>query len=116
MRIAVVGSRSRTDRHTVEDYVRSLDADDVIVSGGCKGPDLWAEEAAKANGLAVDVHLPNLAGVRNRGEASRRYYERNQKVVDAADLVVALVAADRKGGTEDTIRRAVQAGKPVIIL
>jgi hypothetical protein len=42
-----------------------------------------------------------------------RYYARNQRIVDDSDLIVAFVAPDRTGGTEDTIRRAKRAGKPV---
>jgi hypothetical protein len=33
--------------------------------------------------------------------------------VDDSDRIIAFVAADRTGGTEDTIRRAKRAGKPV---
>jgi len=88
----------------------------VIVSGGAKGPDTWAREAAKRHGLKIVEHLPNLEGVRNRGEAARRYYERNQLIAEDADQVVALVAPDRKGGTEDTIKRAIELGKPVRLL
>lgn len=113
MRIAIVGSRRRTDRDAVQACVGALPADAVIVSGGCEGPDLWAEEAARALDRAVAVHRPDLVGVRNRGEAARRYYERNQRIVDDCDRVIAFVAADRTGGTEDTIRRARRAGKPV---
>jgi hypothetical protein len=38
---------------------------------------------------------------------------RNPMLVDDSDMVIAFVAPDRTGGTEDTIRRAVRAGKPV---
>lgn len=116
MRIAIVGSRRRTDRHTVIDYVNALPASAAIISGGARGPDTWARDAAKARGLPYVEHLPDLNSVRNKGEATRRYYSRNQKVVDDCDLLVALVAPDRRGGTEDTIRRASAAGKPVILL
>jgi hypothetical protein len=115
MRIAIVGSRRRTDPESVRAYVASLEPTDHVVSGGAAGPDTWATEAAAARGLPVTVHRPNLAGVRNRGEASGRYYARNQAIVDDADVVVAFVAPDRKGGTEDTVRRAQRAGKPVIL-
>jgi hypothetical protein len=53
--------------------------------------------------------------VRTRTEAVRRYHERNARVVADADMVVAFVAEDRKGGTENTIRDAKRAGKPVEI-
>ena len=115
MRVAIVGSRRRTDREAVEAYVATLPADAAVVTGGARGPDRWAEAAARARGLAVAIHRPMLDGVRSRGEAARRLYERNQRVVDDCDRVVAFVAPDRRGGTEDTIRRAGRAGKPVEI-
>lgn len=91
-----------------------LAAADVVVSGGCRGVDSWAVSAAKARGLAVAVHRPQLGGVRCRGEAAGRYYHRNQVVIDDCDRVIAFPSPDRTGGTEDTIRRAERAGKPVL--
>jgi hypothetical protein len=113
MRVAVVGSRRRLDREAVVAAVRALQPGAVIVSGGCEGPDQWAAAAARSQGLPVVEHLPDTAGCRQRFEFTRAYYGRNQKVVDDCDQVIAFVAADRKGGTEDTIRRARKAGKPV---
>lgn len=116
MRVAVVGSRRRLDRETVEAYVGTLPVSAVIVSGGCEGPDKFAAETARARGMAVVEHLPDLAGCSKRFEFAKRYYERNQRVVDDCDFLVAAVALDRKGGTEDTIKRAIKADKPVNLL
>jgi hypothetical protein len=115
MRLAIIGSRKRTDPETVFAYVRQLPKGTVIVSGGADGPDTWASEAAAERGLECVVHRPDLTGVRSRGEASRRYHERNQRIIDDCDEVLALVDQSRKGGTEDAIKRAVKAGKPVTI-
>lgn len=114
-RIAIVGSRSRTDQQAVVAFVASLPTGVTVVSGGCHGVDTWAAEAARARGLDVMEHRPDATGVRSRGEAVRRYHERNARVVADADMVVAFVAVDRKGGTENTIRHAIRAGKPVEI-
>lgn len=113
LRIAIVGSRRRTDPESVRALVGSLPVDAVVVSGHAKGPDLWAEQAAAERGLATSIFKPDLAGIRHRGESTERYYARNQQIVDAADVVYAFVAPDRKGGTEDTIRRAEAKGIPV---
>lgn len=96
--------------------VASLSAGTVVVSGGCRGVDSWAAEVARARGLAVVEHLPDLDGVRSRGEVARRHHERNRRIVDDADIVLAFVSADRKGGTENTISHALATGKPVEIL
>jgi hypothetical protein len=69
----------------------------------------WAEDEARARGLSVAVHKPDLDTVFSRWEAVDRYYARNQRIVDDSDMIVAFVAPDRTGGTEDTIRRAVHA-------
>ena len=65
--------------------------------------------------LEVRVHKPDLAGVTTRFEATERYYARNERIVEDCDRLIAFVSPDRKGGTEDTIRRAMRAGKPVDI-
>jgi hypothetical protein len=61
----------------------------------------------------VVVHKPDLDGAVTRWQIADRYYARNQRIVDDSDVIVAFVAQDRKGGTEDTIRRAKRARKPV---
>ena len=118
MRVAIVGSRRRGDRDAVEACVGELPADGldgatVVISGGAKGPDSWAVEAALKRGLEVRVHKPDLAGIATRFQATERYYARNQCIVEDCDRLIAFVAPDRSGGTEDTIRRAQRAGKPV---
>ena len=113
MRIGIVGSRRRTDRGTVEACITELTPDTVVVTGGARGPDHWAEQAARARGLGVVVHDPDLREVRARWQATRRYYARNQVIVDGSDRIIAFVAPERTGCSEDTIRRAVRAGKPV---
>lgn len=73
----------------------------------------WAEAAARARGLAVVVHRPDLRDVKMYYQAAQRHYDRNQRIIDDCDRVIAFAASDRTGGTEDTIRRAGRAGKPV---
>ena len=114
--IAIVGSRSRTDPETVDRLVAGLPRDTIIVSGGAAGPDTWAEEAAQKYGLTVWVFHPDLEGARSQGQVTRRYHSRNQRIVDAADEMFALVAPDRHGGTEDAIDRAKRKGIPVTLL
>jgi hypothetical protein len=88
----------------------------VIVSGGATGPDTWAEEAARKRGLLTKIFRPDLIGAESKGQITRRCHARNQQIVDAADEVFALVAPNRKGGPEDTIRRAQRKGIPITIL
>ena len=113
MRIAVVGSRRRTDREAVEACIAELAPGTVVITGGARGPDCWADQAARARGLEVVVHQPDLGGAHARWQAAERFYARNQRIVDDSDRVIAFVAPERTGGTEDAIRRAIGAGKPV---
>jgi hypothetical protein len=113
VRVGIVGSRRRTDREAVDACVAELGPKIVVITGGATGPDRWAEEAARARGLVVVVHKPDLDGSLTRWQAADRYYARNQRIVDDSDMIIAFVAPDRTGGTEDTIRRAEHAGKPV---
>jgi hypothetical protein len=113
MRIGVVGSRRRTDRQTIEAAIDHLPIGTVVVTGAATGPDRWAEEAARTRGLQVIVHRPDFNQVHARWHATERCYARNQCIADDVDLLIAFVAPDRTGGTEDTIRRAVRAGKLV---
>jgi len=113
MRVGIVGSRRRNDRETIETTICRLPLGAVVITGGAKGPDCWAEQAARTRGFEVIVHRPDLDGVRARWQAAERFYARNQQIVDDSDLIIAFVAPDRSGGTEDTIRRAVRAGKSV---
>ncbi len=75
--IAIVGSRARSDRETVDLFVARLPTHCVVVSGGAPGPDTWAEQAAGKHGLAVKVFRPDLEGARSQGQLTKRYHRRN---------------------------------------
>jgi predicted Rossmann fold nucleotide-binding protein DprA/Smf involved in DNA uptake len=113
MRVGVVGSRRRTDRETIEAAMAALAPGTIVITGGARGPDGWAEQAARTRGLDVILHEPDLDGALTRWQTADRYYARNQRIVDDSDMVIAFMAPDRTGGKEDTIRRAVRTGKPV---
>jgi len=103
--IGIVGSRRR---HTVFDLhdVKKAFAEiykhgDKLVSGGCpKGADRFAEIVAKEYEIPITIHhaewklLGRMAGIARNGLIARD-----------ADVLIACVAPDRTGGTEDTIRK-----------
>lgn len=111
-----VGSRRRTDKETVEVYVDNLPKDAIVISGGCKGVDTWAEERAKKRHLKTIIFRPNLSNVTGRFDMINRYYERNMLIAKEADIIYAFPADDRKGGTETTIEWAKKYKKSVIII
>ncbi len=115
MKIGIVGSRHRADRASVEQVVSELPPDAIVVSGGCRGVDTWAVDAARRRGLGVEVIRPNLTGTQHRGEVVQAYFDRNAVVAERSDRLIAFVAPDRKGGTENTIAAARSLGRPVEI-
>jgi predicted Rossmann-fold nucleotide-binding protein len=116
MKYGIVGSRQRKDVSAVECFIQSLPKNSIIVTGGARGVDTFAENAAKRNGFECLVFKPELTGAKNYYDACERYYDRNKKIVDNSDIIVAFVSKDRKGGTENTIKQAQVAKKPVQII
>lgn len=117
MKYGIIGSRRRTDRQTVIDFVNTLTFADIVVSGGCAGPDLWAEHAAKNLGIDTLIFLPKLPPAGSpRHEFTKAYYARNKLIAENSDIIVAFVATDRKGGTENTLQYARRLGKKIIII
>jgi predicted Rossmann fold nucleotide-binding protein DprA/Smf involved in DNA uptake len=110
MKIAIVGSRDFHDPQAVTDFVASLPSDAVIVSGGARGVDTWAERAALARGLSVEVHKANWDAY-----GKRAGFVRNFLIVKSADRVVAFWDG-RSKGTAHSIRVAREIGKDVQVL
>lgn len=120
MNIGIVGSRRRTDRQSVIDLVNSLPEDSVVISGGCRGVDTWAKEAALNRGLQYKEFSPQWPKPYNPNmsyfEQCEVFYARNRQIAEASDTIYAFVSSDRKGGTENTIKHAEELGKQVVIL
>lgn len=83
-----------------------------VVSGGASGADSLAKEAADELGLGKRflelLPKPGTTPYRDRA------FERNQKIVDKAGMLIAVFApGPRSPGTSDTIHRALVKGIPV---
>jgi 1-aminocyclopropane-1-carboxylate deaminase/D-cysteine desulfhydrase-like pyridoxal-dependent ACC family enzyme len=109
-RIAIVGSRDFQNLQLVDHFVASLPADTIIVSGGARGVDRRAEEAAKRRGLRTIIYH---ADWETHGKAAG--YLRNQDIVDEADEIVAFWDGV-SNGTWHSINLARKAGKKVFII
>lgn len=106
--IGVVGSRRRAGDDSyrlVSAAVRRIFEDgDHIVSGGCHtGADAFAERIARQIGAPIIIHHANWKALGRMAG-----FARNALIARDADVIVACVAADRTGGTEDTIRKFVK--------
>jgi hypothetical protein len=120
VRIGIVGSRRRCslyDRKIVLNILlkakeKYVDRGIVVVSGGARGPDTFAREAAKSLDLSYSDHpVPKDPPVKNKYEFRQRAFARNRDIVIDSDILFALVHRDRKGGTEDTVGHAVELQK-----
>lgn len=116
--IGIVGSRRRDSNEdfglTVSAYlaIREIYGEVRLVSGGCPtGGDHFAEMIAKQYGLTITIHYPNWELF---GKAAGPI--RNTKIARDCDVLLALVAPDRTGGTEDTIKKTEKMGKKVIFV
>jgi predicted Rossmann fold nucleotide-binding protein DprA/Smf involved in DNA uptake len=108
MRIAIVGSRRYSEPARVSDYVDALPPRASIITGSASGVDAAATKAARAKGIPVQV-MP--ASFDEMADASRAA-ARNQRLVDACDVLVAFWDGSSKG-SRTTVERALDAGKEV---
>jgi hypothetical protein len=104
-KIGIIGSRRRNagiDQKAVrEKFLEIFEDDDWIVSGGCpQGGDRFAEKIAKDYGIPIVIFYPNW---KKYGKAAGII--RNTNIADNSDVIIACVAEDRTGGTEDTIKK-----------
>lgn len=115
--IGIVGSRRRdTDvdfRICRNQFLAIYEVGDQIVSGGCPhGADRFADILARAMGITITIHYANWNGPDDK----KAGFVRNSLIAQDCDVLIALVAPDRTGGTEDTIRKAIALGKEVILV
>ena len=103
--IGIVGTRRRNgfnDYKAVEKaFFEVYEEGDWIVSGGCpQGGDNFAEKIAKKYGIPILIFYPNW---RRHGRGAG--IVRNTPIALISNILIACVAEDRTGGTEDTIEK-----------
>jgi hypothetical protein len=122
MIIGIIGCRARDtqeDCELVEKELlklvlleRELPVTFSIVSGGCpKGGDRFAEKLADKHSIDIKLYP---ADWNKYGKSAG--FRRNGDIARDADILIACVAPDRKGGTEDTISKFLALGKKELIL
>ena len=103
--IGIIGSRTR---NSWEDYqcikkkfTEIFIGGDIIVSGGCgTGGDNFAETIARNNDIRIIIFKADWD--KYGKEAG---FIRNNDIAKISDTIIACVSENRKGGTEDTIRK-----------
>jgi hypothetical protein len=126
MNVGIIGSRRRNtilDKELIREQLLKIiknNSDIVIISGGCpQGGDRFAEELASEYKIPTKIFYPDKSKLPfnpNRWDYTKIFYDRNTLVAEASDLLIACVSKDRKGGTEDTIKKYLKFKKDKIIL
>lgn len=109
MKIGIIGSRRRNSE---DDYKKVEDAllecvnveSDIIISGGCpKGGDRFAEQLSTYYKIPITIYKADWD---THGKIAG--FLRNTTIAQESDMLIACVAEDRKGGTEDTIKKFIK--------
>lgn len=100
VKIGIVGSRNFKKLEWVRHYVKSLEKDTIIVSGGAKGVDETAEKMGEELGMKVVSIRPNWKKY-GRGAG----IVRNKEICEYSDMICAFWDGKSKG-TKNTIDTA----------
>jgi len=112
MLIGVVGNRSGWNYGRVQcELMKNLSVNDTIISGGAIGVDTFAQKFAKFWGLKIVIIYPDTSL-----PSPRRFFERNQQIVDMSEKLIAFQKKPEKSGTQHTINLAKKKGIPVIVI
>ena len=108
MKVAIVGSRHFSEPDRVSDYVNALPQGASIITGSASGVDAAATKAARAKGIPVQVIPASFDELADAAKSAAR----NQRLIDACDVLVAFWDGSSKG-TRHTVDRALDSGKEV---
>ena len=108
MKVAIVGSRHFSEPDRVSDYVNALPQGASIITGSASGVDAAATKAARAKGIPVQVIPASIDELADAAKSAAR----NQRLIDACDVLVAFWDG-RSKGTRHTVDRALDSGKEV---
>jgi predicted Rossmann fold nucleotide-binding protein DprA/Smf involved in DNA uptake len=108
VKVGIVGSRHFKEPDRVADYVRSLPKNASIITGSASGVDAAVTKAARERGIAVQVMAASFEELADASRAAAR----NQRLVNACDVVVAFWDGSSEG-TRATVERALDSGKEV---
>jgi hypothetical protein len=114
--IGIIGSRRRDSeqdlRQLLQTFLKHYVEGDHIVSGGCyKGGDRFAEVMAKTLQIPIKIYYAQWTKL---GKCAG--FKRNTNIAEDSDILISLVAEDRTGGAEDTITKALDMKKKVVII
>ena len=103
--IGIVGTRTRNTssayKKVEEKFLEIYEEGDWICSGGCAmGADRFAQKIAKKFGVPILIYYPKY-----NSHSKGAPFMRNTDIAEKSDELIACVARDRLGGTEDTVKK-----------
>jgi predicted Rossmann fold nucleotide-binding protein DprA/Smf involved in DNA uptake len=108
VKVAIVGSRHFSETDRVSDYVKALPRGASIITGSASGVDAAATRAARAKGIPIQVMPASFDELADASKSAAR----NQRLIDACDVLVAFWDGGSKG-TRNTVDRALDSGKEI---
>ena len=108
MKLLITGSRTINDKELIFSELDKFDFD-ILISGGAKGIDQFAEEYAQIKSIPIEQCKPDY---RKYGRTAP--IVRNKEMVELCDTVLAIWDKKSKG-TKSTIEHAVKLGKKLEI-
>jgi hypothetical protein len=93
--------------------------DEFLNAAGSSEPDFTADQKREAAGLLESPHVIQERLVSDARTREARFEDVNREIARVSDVCICLlreVAVVQPGGTEDLITRAVQRGKPVLVI
>lgn len=112
MNIGVVGNRIGWNYNSIKSFLKNkINKNDTIISGGAIGVDSFAQQFAKEMGIKILIIYPDP-----NVPSPNKYYNRNQKIVNHSEKLIAFQIASKKSGTQSTINRARKRGLDIEII
>lgn len=110
LRICIAGSRGFRALEMVDEIIKVLPVDVIVVHGGAEGVDQRAERATQARGLGTEIWRPQWD---KHGRSAGPI--RNREMMQTCDFLYAFWDG-RSKGTASTIQAARELGKPHEVL
>lgn len=115
MRVGIIGSRDYQSLNLIEKFVKEqLLPEDIVVSGGARGPDSEGVKWARQRGLQV-VEYPVKGKFASKGDFAKAAMMRNTSIVKDSDVIIAFWDG-RSNGTRDSLKKAIKLNKPTFVV
>lgn len=119
MKYGIVGNREGWNQDFVTNKISEIISknrydiwDEIeIISGGARGIDYISKHYAIGKGYIFQEFLPNP-----NEPSPERYFNRNKKIAEECDILIAFDKKSGRSGTKNTIRYAKELNKEVIII